>query len=82
MHFSLRYFTDYPVGAFENVYMELPEPLDPRDSLCEKMFPWHALISKNGPFITQYWQWYLIEPNISLTLSGLKDVEKYFKRIF
>jgi hypothetical protein len=77
MKFGLRHLTDYPVGSFENVYLDLPEPIDPRDySLCENMFPWHASISRNGPFPQQYWQWYLIEPNISLALSGLKNVEK------
>jgi hypothetical protein len=76
MYFALRNLSDYPLGSYENVYLDIPEPLEARDALSKQMFPWHVSLSRNGPFPTQYWQWYLIEPNLSLSLSGLKDVDK------
>lgn len=36
------------------------------------------LFLRNGPFPLKYWPWYLIEPNVSLCLQGLNDIDKYF----
>ncbi|CAF1036407.1 unnamed protein product [Brachionus calyciflorus] len=76
MHFSLKFINDYSFDTDENVYLNVPEPFDCRDQQCSQLFPWRTFISKYGPFPLKYFQWYLIEPNISMCLAGLKDMEK------
>ena len=31
---------------------------------------------RHGPYPLKYWAWYLIEPNVSLCLQGLNDIDK------
>lgn len=46
MHFSLKYLSDMPLDTCENTYLNLPEPLDPRDYISDKLLPWRTFISK------------------------------------
>ncbi len=77
MQFALKFFNDYQVDTFENVYLSVPEPLDARDTLADQLIPWRSSIAKNGLFPHKYWPWYLIEPNVAICLTGLKETDKY-----
>ena len=46
MHFALRFFNDYSEDTHENVYLNVPDPLDPRDHMCTQLLPWRTFIAK------------------------------------
>jgi hypothetical protein len=76
MHFSLRFLNNYRSETMDNVYLRIPEPIDINDSFSAQIVPWRHFIECNGVFPLHLWQWYMIEPNVTLCLNGLKDMEK------
>ncbi|XP_041457909.1 uncharacterized protein LOC121410103 isoform X2 [Lytechinus variegatus] len=60
-----------------NTYMCVPEPLQPRDSKAQELFPYRTFLGRRGPFNLRFWQWQQIENNMQLCLSGLKDVDRH-----
>ena len=46
MHFSLRFLNDLSLDTSENVYLGLPEPLDPRDPYSSAQMPWRTFMAK------------------------------------
>lgn len=76
MHFALRFLNDVCEDTCENVYLDVPDPLDARDALSSQIMPWRSISARNGPFPMQYWPWFLIEPNVTLCVTGLKDIDK------
>lgn len=46
MHFALRFLNDLSADTSENVYLGLPEPLDPRDPYSSAKMPWRTFSAK------------------------------------
>lgn len=77
MYHSLPALSNVQRPSVFSTYLNVPEPLEPRDLYSREMFPTRAFIGRNGPYPTMFWQWQQIEYYIQLCLSGLKDVDRH-----
>ena len=76
MQFSLKFLNDYSIDTNENTYLALPEIFDNRDPIANQILPWRSFMARNGSYPLKHWPFYLIEPYVSLNLTGLKDIDK------
>lgn len=54
-----------------------PDLFQPRDASAQSLVPWRAFLGAGGTFPTMYWPWRQIQFFVFLSLSSLRDVEKY-----
>jgi hypothetical protein len=56
MHFALKFLNDYSFDTHSNVYLGLPEYLDPRDRNSVEIFPWRTFISRLDMFVVTFYK--------------------------
>ncbi|XP_048257717.1 uncharacterized protein LOC124151794 isoform X2 [Haliotis rufescens] len=77
MYHALPALSNVQRTSLTSAYLSVPEPLEPRDLLARKLYPWRSFVCQNGPHPLMFWQWQQIDFHIQGCLAGLKDVDRH-----